>query len=87
MEIVREGYPDQTAFDLEDKHHDPKSDPDNPRWFHVDVKFVRKLQRIVSLSELRMQRQLQGLALLRRGNRLSIMPVSQEHWDYILSLE
>ena len=87
MEIVREGYPDQTAFDLEDKHHDPKSDPDNPRWFHVDIKFVRKLQRIVSLSELRMQRQLQGLALLRRGNRLSIMPVSQEHWDYILSLE
>lgn len=87
MEIVREGYPDETAFDPQDKHYDPKSDPDNPRWFHVDVKFVRKLRRVISLSELRMQRQLQGLSLLRRGNRLSVMPVSEEHWDYILSLE
>ena len=87
MEIVREGYPDHTAFDLQDKHYDPKSDPDNPRWFHVDVKFVRKLKRVISLSELRMQRPLAGLILLRPGNRLSVMPVSREHWNYILSLE
>ena len=87
MEIVREGYPDQTAFDPKDKHYDPKSDPDKPRWFHVDVKFVRKLRRVVSLSELRMQRQLQGMILLRPGNRLSVMPVSREHWEHILSLE
>ena len=87
MEIAREGYPDQTAFDPEDKHYDPKSDPDTPRWYHVDVKFVRKLRRVISLSELRMQRPLQGFVLLRPGNRLSVMPVSREHWDHILSLE
>ena len=87
MEIVREGYPDATAFDPEDKHHDPKSDPANPRWFLVDVRFVRKLGRIISLSEMKEQRSLEGMLLLRRGNRLSITPVSKAHWDCILSLE
>ena len=87
MEIVREGYPDETAFDPEDKHYDPKSDPDDPRWFHVDVKFVRKLARTISLSEMRRNRQLEGMVLLRRGNRLSVMPVSEAHWNCILSLE
>ena len=53
MKVVREGYPDPTAFDPEDKHYDPKSDPDNPRWYLVDVGFVRKFKRTVSLSELR----------------------------------
>ena len=87
MEIVREGYPDESAFDPEDKHYDPKSDPANPRWFLVDVRFVRKLGRIISLSEMKEQRPLEGMLLLRRGNRLSITPVSRTHWDYVLSLE
>ena len=87
MEVVREGYPDETAFDPEDKHYDPKSDPANPRWFRVDVRFVRKLGRIISLAEMKEQEPLQGMLLLRRGNRLSITPVSKAHWDYILSLE
>ena len=87
MEIVREGYPDATAFDPEDKHYDPKSDPADPRWFLVDVRFVRKLGRIISLSEMKEQRPLEGMLLLRRGNRLSITPVSKAHWDCILSLE
>jgi len=87
MKIAREGYPDPTAFDPEDKHYDPKSDPDNPRWFLVDVKFVRKLKRTIPLSELREQPKLANLALVRRGNRLSVMPVAKAEWDLILKLE
>lgn len=86
-QVVREAYPDHTAFDPQDKHYDPKSDPDKPRWFMVDVQLVRKLQRLIPLAELKAQASLADLALLRRGNRLSIMPVSAEHWAAILTLE
>jgi predicted RNA-binding protein with PUA-like domain len=87
MKIVREGYPDSTAFDPEAKYFDPKSDPANPRWYMVDVRYVRKLKRVITLAELRTCSGLEELPLLQRGNRLSIMPVSEAHWDYILSLE
>ena len=87
MKIVRRGYPDFTAFDPRAKYFDPKSDPDNPRWYMVDVRFVRKLKRVITLSELKEHDALADLPLLRRGNRLSIMPISKEHWDFILSLE
>ncbi|MGR8981552.1 MAG: EVE domain-containing protein [Gammaproteobacteria bacterium] len=87
MEIVREGYPDFLAFDPGDKHFDPKSDPDNPCWFMVDVKYLRALSRTVTLKELKEKPELTGLALVRPGNRLSIMPVTKEQWDFILSLE
>ena len=85
--IVREAYPDHTAFDPDDKHFDPRSKPDNPSWFMVDVQFVRKLKRCIPLSELREQPALAGLALIRRGNRLSVMPVTEEQWHFILELE
>ena len=85
--IAREGYPDPTAFDPEDKHYDPKSDSENPRWYHVDVKFERKLGRTITLAELKAQAALEGMALVRRGNRLSVMPVSGEEWEYILAME
>ena len=85
--VVREGYPDPTAFDPEDKHYDPKSDPANPRWYLVDVEFERKLRRTISLTELKAQAALEGMPLVRRGNRLSVMPVSEREWEYILSLE
>jgi predicted RNA-binding protein with PUA-like domain len=87
MKIVREGYPDITAFNPEARYYDPKSDPDNPRWYTVDVSFVKKLPRVITLSELRMHSALEELPLLRRGNRLSVMPVSEAHWKYILSLQ
>lgn len=89
VEICRQGYPDPTAFDPEDKHYDPKSSPDAPRWYMVDVKFRRKLGRVIGLAELRAhaERALRGFQLLRRGNRLSVMPVDEAHWDFILSLE
>ncbi len=89
VEIASAPYADPTAFDPADRHYDPKSDPENPRWFLVDVKFVRKLKRTIALSELRAfaETRLDGLALLRRGNRLSVMPVAKKHWDFILGLE
>jgi predicted RNA-binding protein with PUA-like domain len=87
MEVVKEGYPDHTAFDPEAKYYDPKSDPDNPRWYMVDVKFKRKLKRTISLSELKELEELEDMPLVRKGNRLSIMPVTREQWDFILSLE
>lgn len=87
MEVVKEGYPDHTAFDPEAKYYDPKSDPDNPRWYMVDVKFKRKLKRTIALSELKERPELEEMPLVRKGNRLSIMPVTREQWDFILSLE
>jgi predicted RNA-binding protein with PUA-like domain len=89
MEVVHEGYPDHTAFDPEHKYFDPKSDPENPRWFLVDVRYVRHLRRNISLAELKGHADgpLEGMALVRKGNRLSIMPVAPEQWEFILALE
>jgi len=87
MEVVREGYADFSAFDPDDKHFDPKSDPAKPRWFMVDVKHVRTLSRTITLQELKQYPELADLALVKRGNRLSIMPVAKQQWDFILSLE
>ncbi|MEY4718170.1 MAG: hypothetical protein RL563_788 [Pseudomonadota bacterium] len=86
-EVVKEAYPDFTAFDPDDKHFDPKSQPDKPTWFMVDVRFVRKLKRTISLRELKSLPELAELALVRRGNRLSIMPVTAEQWQRIIALE
>jgi len=87
MTIAREAYPDPTAFDPEDPHYDPKSNQDSPRWYLVDVKYRRKFKRIVSLTELRNHQALADMRLLQKGNRLSVMPVAKQEWDYILSLE
>jgi predicted RNA-binding protein with PUA-like domain len=87
-EVASGAYPDHTAFDPNDKHFDPKSDPENPRWMMVDVRYKRKTKRLISLSEIKeCADQLEGLALIRRGNRLSVMPVAKQHWDFILALE
>lgn len=87
MEIVREGYPDHTALDPDSKHFDPKSDPAKPRWMMVDVKYVRHTERVISLAELKDHDELAGMKLLQKGNRLSVMPVSEHEWFYILGLE
>ena len=89
MEVVREGYPDHTAFDAQAKYYDPKSDPESPRWYMVDVQYVRHLARTIPLAELREHAHgpLEGMPLVRKGNRLSIMPVTPEQWAFILSLE
>ncbi len=88
MTIVREGYADHTAFDPKDKHFDDKSDPDNPRWFMVDVKLKQKFSEELSLKFLKQfaDKELQGLQLLMRGNRLSVMPINKAYWDFINNL-
>ena len=89
MQIVKEGYPDPTAFDPDEKYYDPKSDPENPRWFLVDVKYKRHLKRTISLRELKQYADgpLAEMPLLRKGNRLSIMPMAEDQWEFILGLE
>lgn len=89
MEVVKEAYPDPTAFDPDDNHYDPKSDPQKPRWFLVEVGFVRKLKRVIPLAELKTyaETELLDMPLVRRGNRLSVMPVTEVQWQFILSLE
>jgi predicted RNA-binding protein with PUA-like domain len=87
-EVVSEAYPDHTAFDPNEKYFDPKSDPENPRWMMVDVKYRRKTRRMISLEEIKQHAErLEGFPLIRKGNRLSIMPVSKDHWEFILDLE
>ena len=83
-EVASLPYPDPTAFDPETKYYDPKSDPDKPRWILVDMKFVKKLESLISLSELKILPELLGMRLLKKGNRLSIMPVEKAEWDYIV---
>ncbi|WP_018623781.1 EVE domain-containing protein [Kangiella aquimarina] len=87
MEVVKEGYVDHTAFDPDQKYYDPKSNPDNPRWYMVDVKHVRDLKREIPLDELKQYPELADMKLVQKGNRLSIMPVTKEEWDFILSIE
>ena len=87
-EVASAAYPDHTAFDPADPHFDPKSAADRPTWMMVDIRFRRRLRRPITLAELqRHAARLDGMALLRRGNRLSVMPVVKEHWDFILALE
>jgi len=85
--VASKAYPDHTAFDKKDKHFDPKSDPDKPRWMMVDVKMARKLKRTISLKELKEKSTLKNMRLVQRGNRLSVMPVEKKHWDAILKIE
>jgi predicted RNA-binding protein with PUA-like domain len=89
VSIVKEGYPDETAFDPKNDHYDADSKRDAPRWYVVDVKLVRKLRRVITLEELKRHaaKQLKDFVLLRRGNRLSVMPTSSKEWDFVLTLE
>ncbi len=84
--VVKEAYPDFTAFDPESKYFDPKSSPDKPRWFMVDIQFQKKLKRTIALAELKQNLLLEGMQLLRKGNRLSVMPVAESEFDTILAM-
>jgi predicted RNA-binding protein with PUA-like domain len=86
VKIVRAGYPDSTALDPESPYHDPKATSDNPRWYRVDVKFQKKFRQTIALSELKRHPQLEGMAVLAKGSRLSITPVTAAQWEFILSL-
>uniref|UniRef100_A0A6G5AFX6 Thymocyte nuclear protein 1 n=1 Tax=Rhipicephalus microplus TaxID=6941 RepID=A0A6G5AFX6_RHIMP len=96
VEVVKESYPDHTQFDKKNNHYDSLSTTEKPRWFMVDVKFVRKLERPITLPELKKLHEkhksqnpkgpLANMALVARS-RLSVQPVTKEEWDFILSLE
>jgi predicted RNA-binding protein with PUA-like domain len=85
--VVNEAYPDPSACDPRSHYYDPKAHPDANPWLMVDVKFVRKFKRVISLAELKADPRLEDFALVRRGNRLSVLPVSTAQWRTILGLE
>lgn len=85
--VASKPYPDPVQFDKKSRYFDAKSDQDDPRWILVDVEFVRKLKRNITLTEIKAEPGLQDMILTRRGNRLSIMPITRQHWNRILSLE
>jgi predicted RNA-binding protein with PUA-like domain len=85
--VVKEAYPDHTAFDPDDPHYDPASRRDEPRWYMVDVQFVRKLPRTITLERLKANPKLADFPPVRRGNRLSVLPVTAAQWRAILAME
>ena len=84
IRVSKAAYPDASQFDRKSPYYDPKATRDEPRWLNVKVTLVEKT-RLVSLAELRTRRELAGMRLLRRGNRLSITPVEPDEWDFITS--
>ncbi|KTD34521.1 EVE domain-containing protein [Legionella israelensis] len=82
-EVSSEAYPDYTAFDPESDHPDSQSTPDNPRWFMVDIRFKEKFDEIIPLDELKKHEELADMPLVKKGNRLSVMPVSEKAWNFI----
>ena len=84
-EVVTEAYPDFTAWDIHSDHYDPKSTPTHPRWFMVDVRFVRKFPNVITLNELKKHPLLENMQVTRRGNRLSITPVTIDESQAILT--
>jgi predicted RNA-binding protein with PUA-like domain len=85
-EIVREAYPDPTQFDAKDDHFDPKSKRDEPTWSMVDVRARQALSKPLTLAELRGAKGLEKMELLRKGSRLSVMPVSPEEWKVVCKM-
>ncbi len=86
MKITRTGYPDPTQFDPTSEYFDPKSPVDNPRWLAVDVEFVEKFSRTVPLAELKELPGCEEMLVTRRGQRLSVMPVTEQEWNAVLGI-
>ena len=89
VRVVKEGYPNATAFDPKHHYYDAESRRSEPRWFVVDVRLVRRFKRLITLDELRKHARdaLADMVILRPGNRLSVTPVSKAEWDFVLTLE
>ncbi len=86
VEIVKESHPDTTALDPESQYYDPKSTMDNPRWYLVDVKFKQKFPQPITLTQLKNNPKLKDMLILRKGNRLSITPVTDKQWQAVLAM-
>ncbi len=85
MEIVKEGYPDQTALNPKSQYYDPKASLDKPIWYGVDVQFIQKYSQIVTLNDLREIPGLEEMCVLRKGSRLSIQPVTEKEFNTIIN--
>ena len=81
--VVKESYPDFTAFDTNNKHYDPKSRHESPTWMMVDIQLKKKFKQLITLPELKESKSLDGMELLRKGSRLSVQPVSKQHFTII----
>lgn len=86
VQVASQSYPDYTAWNTEAKYYDPKSSEESPRWYMVDFTFISKLPRLISLQELREDSKLESMLTLRKGNRLSITPVEEEHYKHIMAM-
>ena len=84
--VASEAYPDPTQFDPEDPHYDPRSDPENPRWYLVDVQAEERLSELLSRDALREHPLLSGMGVLQRGNLLSVQPVARAEWKAVRRL-
>jgi predicted RNA-binding protein with PUA-like domain len=84
--VVNEGYPDFTSWDADGHYFDPKSTPENPRWFMVDLAPVHGFETIVSLPDMKANPRLEGMPLLRKGQRLSVQPVDEAYFDEVLTM-
>ncbi|MGH8278068.1 MAG: EVE domain-containing protein [Gammaproteobacteria bacterium] len=86
VKVTRSGYLDVTAFNPRDHHFDPRSTPARPLWYCVDITLKQRFAQPVTLAELRAQRVLHDMLVLRRGNRLSVTPITAKHWKHIIQL-
>ena len=84
--VVKEGYPDFTAEDPKSDHPDPKHSKDNPIWYMVDVQFEEKFPRVVTLQEIKSDARFTDMKLVQKGNRLSVFPVSKNHFEMICKM-
>lgn len=84
-EVTRPAYPDATQFDSKSRYHDPKANPENPRWFNVEITLIQKT-RLLTIKELRQYPELKRMRILQPGNRLSITPVDPDEWQFILRI-
>lgn len=87
MQIAKTAYVDDSAFDETSPYFDSKSTRENPRWWRVDVQLIKKFSRTITLQELKTKAELSDFQLVQRGNRLSILPLTQTQWDFIQSLQ
>lgn len=86
VEVVRNGYPDNSAWDIQSNYYDADSTPDKPRWYMVDVKLVSKFPQILTLDMIKANKQLQDMTVCKRGNRLSITEVTASEWKDVMSI-
>jgi predicted RNA-binding protein with PUA-like domain len=84
--VVKAGYPDPSSWNLNSDYYDPKSTPENPRWFMVDVKFEKKFPKLLTLAEIKANPFLKDMSILKKGNLLSITPVTAKQWEIILKM-